>query len=344
MGKTYTRQELIDEALRFERENGRIPIKDDMMVFKGYPSFELYKKEFGSWSNALMEIFGYIPEDRKACNKSYRNNYTKQELINELLRFEELHGRIPSIHELKVKDGWICRTEFIKVFGSWEAALNETPFKTRIDINFFNPENMDLRKWNIVGYIIGDGNVHGNRLSITSSEDDKENLFNIHQYMKLDTKIYSREGDGKRLYTISKSCKRWIEDLELLGVLPNKSFTSKIPTWYIKTKEEAAAICRGIFDADGSITIHSNDHLYPKFSVSGSEELCNDYSFYLEKYCGIKCNPSKLKSIFVLQVNGTQCEKIYDFLYGHENFYIKRKKERFEKLINGTFSLETDKY
>ncbi len=145
--KIYTKQELIAEAFRFQRENGRIPNKDDMMVFKGYPSFELYKKEFGSWSNTLMEVFGYIPEDRKACNKSYRNNYTEQELINELLRFEELYGRIPSIHELKVKDGWICRAKFIKVFGSWEDALNETPFKTRaIDINFFNPENMNLRK------------------------------------------------------------------------------------------------------------------------------------------------------------------------------------------------------
>jgi hypothetical protein len=96
----------------------------------------------------------------------------------------------------KVKDRWICRTEFIKVFGYWGDALNETPFKTRdIDINFFNSKDMDLRKWYIVGYIIGDGNVHGNRLSITSSEDDKENLFNIHQYMKFDTEIYSREGD-----------------------------------------------------------------------------------------------------------------------------------------------------
>ncbi len=162
--------------------------------------------------------------------------------------------------------------------------------------------------------------------------------------MKLDTDVYSREGDGKRLYEIRKSCKRWIEDLELFGIVPNKSFVSEIPTWYIKTKEEAAAICRGIFDADGSITIHSKDPIYPKFSVSGSEEVCDHYAFFLEKYCDIKCNPNKLKSIFALQVNGTQCKKIYDFLYGHENFYIKRKKERFEKLINGTFAPENDVY
>jgi hypothetical protein len=60
ISKIYTRQELIDEALRFQRENGRIPIKDDMMVFRGYPSFELYKKEFGSWSNLLVYPFNFI--------------------------------------------------------------------------------------------------------------------------------------------------------------------------------------------------------------------------------------------------------------------------------------------
>jgi hypothetical protein len=45
-----------------------------------------------------------------------------------------------------------------------------------------------------------------------------------------------------------------------------------------------------------------------------------------------------------LQINGKQCKKIYDFLYGHENFYIKRKKERFEQLVNGTFTEEKDPY
>ena len=51
------------------------------------------------------------------------------------------------------------------------------------------------------------------------------------------------------------------------------------------------------------------------------------------------------REIFGIRIKGIErCQKIYDFLYGHENFHIERKKDRFEKLLNGTFTLENDNY
>jgi len=76
-----------------------------------------------------------------------------------------------------------------------------------------------------------------------------------------------------------------------------------------------------------------------------SKQLCENYAYLVKKNSDISCNVCKVGRIFGIRIKEiARCKKIYDFLYGHENFYIKRKKERFEKLLNGTFSLEDDSY
>ena len=160
--------------MRYKEENNRIPRQRDMLKCNGYPSWGRYYEDFGSWNNALNEVF-----------------YNKEYLIKELLRFEEENGRIPIPQEMKQEDGYIARSRYEEIFGSWANALKETPFKTRIDEYFFSPENMNVRKWYIVGYIIGDGCVSDNRLSIRTT--DRDNLYDMHQYMNLDTDVYIQQ-------------------------------------------------------------------------------------------------------------------------------------------------------
>lgn len=325
--RTADKEFLIAELLRFRNENNRIPVGLDMQISSGYPSLWEYIMRFGSWNNALNEVF-----------------YNKEYLIKEFLRFEEENGRIPKPHEIKREDGHIARSRYQEVFGSWAEAIRQTPFKTKIDEHFFSPENMTVRKWYIVGYIIGDGCVNDNRLSISTT--DKDNLYDMYQYMNLDTGIYiQQEDDSQTRYTIAKRNKQWFSDLGLYGIVPRKTFTSYIPLDYLKTPEKEAALLLGLFDSDGSISYHNLDYLSPVFSVCGSEQLCKDYSYLVKKNCDINCNVIKIGSIFGIRIKGIEkCQKIYDFLYGCENFHIKRKKERFEKLLNGKFSLEDDNY
>lgn len=327
--KVAKKEFLIAEVLRFRDENNRIPVQLDMQVSNGYPSLWQYVTKFRLWNNVLNEAF-----------------YNKEYLIREFLRFEDENGRIPRPHEMKEEDGYISRSRYQEVFGSWAEAIRQTPFKTRIDEYFFSPENMNPKKWYIVAYIIGDGCVSDGELSIPTSEKDKENLYAIHSYLNLNTTVYVRQGDdSQNIYVISKQNKQWFKDLALYGIVPRKSFISYIPLDYLKTAEEEAALLLGLFDSDGSISYQNWDYFSPVFSVYGSERLCKNYAYLVKKNCDINCNIFKTGSIFGIRIKGFEkCQKIYDFLYGHDNFYIKRKKERFEKLLNGTFTLENDNY
>jgi hypothetical protein len=134
--------------------------------------------------------------------------------------------------------------------------------------------------------------------------------------------------------------------LALYGVVERKSHISFLPLDYLRTIQDEAAIMRGLFDSDGSINYRKTAKGFePVFFICGSEQLMKDYAYLLQKNCNIDCKLLKHSSIFRLQIYGREkCNRIYDFLYGHENFYIKRKKERFEKLINGTFTPENDVY
>ena len=49
----YTDEFLINEVLRFKKENNKNPIRDDMQGKFGYPNYSTYKNRFGSWNETL---------------------------------------------------------------------------------------------------------------------------------------------------------------------------------------------------------------------------------------------------------------------------------------------------
>jgi hypothetical protein len=75
--KTYTRQELIREALRFEEEFNKIPSYTSMKQAAGYPPISAYIKEFRLWSNLLDEapfknkkVIGCVSVRKSRCRRT----------------------------------------------------------------------------------------------------------------------------------------------------------------------------------------------------------------------------------------------------------------------------------
>lgn len=113
------RKFLIGELLRFKDKNGRKPFQKDMCPSNGYPSYYMYKKEFGSWKNAIEEVFGV----KKPCNDS--NEKERGFLIAELQRFQEENGRIPKENDMLASNSYPCVDRYRKEFGSWPNARKE---------------------------------------------------------------------------------------------------------------------------------------------------------------------------------------------------------------------------
>lgn len=172
----YTRQYLIDELLRYEEEEGRIPNGKDINLKNGYPPRRAYINEFGSFSNALKAtpFKGKIEYSHQVRDI----NKSKEFLISEILRYYNTYLVVPQSCDMKSGNGFPSIKDYYETFGSWENALIGAGLLHKVDDNFFAIECMNLRKWYILGYIVGDGNVCNNYLNIAST--DKENFYDIY--------------------------------------------------------------------------------------------------------------------------------------------------------------------
>lgn len=119
--KMYPDEELLNELRLFEMEYGRIPIEKDFTNNPEYPSFVTYQKRFGSWNKALEKAFD-IKRDK--CEYA-REQYTDEELLNELRRFEKEYGRIPTEKDFVNNPEYPGFMTYIVRFGSWNNVLEK---------------------------------------------------------------------------------------------------------------------------------------------------------------------------------------------------------------------------
>lgn len=83
---TYTRQELLDGIQTFIVEEGRLPTSRDADTgWHGLPSVAAFKREFGSWREA-MQAFGMPADPRGGHNKGPSKHKAKAKKTKSRLR------------------------------------------------------------------------------------------------------------------------------------------------------------------------------------------------------------------------------------------------------------------
>jgi hypothetical protein len=105
---------LIDELNRVVQKLQKTPTRREYDEFAEFSSKSCVD-EFGSWNNMLREA-GFDPHSIQ--------DYSEQDLIEELQRLEEKLGRSPYYHEMK-KYSKFSVSPYKRKFGSWNDALRE---------------------------------------------------------------------------------------------------------------------------------------------------------------------------------------------------------------------------
>lgn len=209
------------------------------------------------------------------------------------------------------------------------------PRKYSLNENYF--ENIDSNnKAYVLGFIYADGSVSDYYLSIGLSAKDVEILYFIKNELNYGGKIYNHNNKtNDREYKIfSVSSKKIVNDLIKLGVIKNKTYLSKeLP---IYNKKYVGAFLRGFFDGDGSIYCNHNRGLFEyTVAFSGNLSVLTQVKSILMDFnissCKIRHRHNNDESC-MLEIKGNiNIEKFYVLLYGNAEFYLKRKKERFDE-------------
>lgn len=146
-----------------------------------------------------------------------------------------------------------------------------------------------------VGFLLGDGCVYRcygepRGLHVTLHKKDKPQLEALQQYFQTDAPIHERGNEVSLRLTRKALAVRLIQS----GIEPNKTMSVKAPA----TLENNRDFWRGLFDADGTITIVENQ---PYVAIYGTHRVCEQFIQYVKRLFDTtftKRKPTRNRSIW----------------------------------------------
>ena len=193
----------------------------------------------------------------------------------------------------------------------------------------------------LLGFLASDGNIskNGNKIRIELSIVDKEILEKIKKVVGIENPIRIREDKrGFVFASLEWSCSEHKKDLEKYNIVPKKTYILSPPT---KLNEKFYIdYIRGYFDGDGTINLNSSHGRKSlRWGICGASKpvlewiikvLENEYNI---PAINIHKDSSHEKNFYSFAYSTISARKIYNILYTENSLFLKRKKEKYEKLL-----------
>lgn len=227
--------------------------------------------------------------------------------------------------------------------------------------DFFQKVDSEEKSY-FLGLLYADGYNYkiGNFVTLALQERDKEILekFNesIHGNLNISSiKKSLKNPNWSDISYLQINSKKVCQDLENLGCIQKKSLILEFPNKSQVPENLIHHFIRGYFDGDGSIwegkrkkiiikdKCHKNGKREriihnKKFTITGSfkfisylQNLLSEELKFKKTNLNFRKNHNKVAT---LEYSGRlQIEKFYNYIYNNSKLYLKRKKEKFEKII-----------
>lgn len=311
---------------KFDENGGLVWLQDCFEKYQSGLTLKAIGLSCGASAQYILDRFNDFGLSTKKLSRSISNNdidkvvseYSSGKTIVEVSKTFKVNE--DSLHYLFDKLGIIREAGMTRV--SSEFLVKE--FFSRLDENsayYF-------------GFILADGNLWKNKVSIEIQRKDSEILEKFLTLTGLKCSVNYRDRLDKRtnktysMCSIGFSNKYLVESLVDIGLTESKSTKEKCPDIFKNNKH----FWRGIVDGDGSLNLR--DGHYPILSLCGSQEICKDFLIYCESI-DPKCTTKiyNLKGNFAsVTFNGTKCLKVVDHLYNDCEIYLPRKKKIAEEM------------
>lgn len=242
-----------------------------------------------------------------------------------------------SKRRLKIYNNGLSDKEIASKVGVSREAIWEWRERRSLPPNYISKEvdekifrRIDSKeKAYVVGFWIGDGFARSDSgYAIGFRQDDRSILEEIRSLLNSQHSIYSRK-DGYDLHIYSK------ELFEALSSNFDQPITERITQLPKVEGDLESHLIRGLFDADGCISLDKKDTCSQvEFSISGVENLLEEVREILESELGLSgVSVSKGDCTYQLKYAGNnQTPKIMQYLYENASLFINSKKEKWVNL------------
>lgn len=214
--------------------------------------------------------------------------------------------------------------------------------KYNVDDNYFSEINSHekaylLGVWYSDGYLVIEGD---NTKRIGLDVKDFDWLMDIGKELKSEAPLYKTQKENIKRLKITST--KIYDDLIKLGCFEHKTFLIDFPKKHQVPFEFLNSFILGILDGDGSITVATprKENWAPEVQITftGTKRLLEG----IQKYLGLtnlklfQRWPERNNNNYTLQISGIkQVSSVLKLLYKDAPaFCLKRKKEKYEKIIN----------
>lgn len=218
-----------------------------------------------------------------------------------------------------------------------------------INHSFFNPENQTADSAYVLGLIASDGCISAkdNQIYIELQREDRELLERVNNALenKREVKDYTnaRNYDNSKVYFFSRQIKN---DLSKFHLIPNKTYSKKYKFPELLKEEFFFNYLLGLFDGDGSV---KTSHDWAAWQIdTSSKDVAEQIQCRLKQYdIDININEERKTNITVyrcITYKKSNLLKLYNKLYVNvpTQLFLKRKYEKFTKILNDIVFHETD--
>jgi hypothetical protein len=216
--------------------------------------------------------------------------------------------------------------------------LQENYIKYKVNDNFFSIWSNNMAY--ILGFIMADGCLPYRAGKPSSSLDfglaklDKKILENINIMMESNFPIYTYDNmkSGHSRSSLYIRNKKIVSDLNGLGIMARKTFLLK---WIDCCPSEFHShLCRGYFDGDGSIFIHTNKKPSGKIIKKPAILICGTMSVLegILDSCKIYGKIYKHKPIFILRFYNKKAIEFCEWIY-KDSIEINRLSRKYDRYV-----------
>ena len=212
-----------------------------------------------------------------------------------------------------------------------------------VNTEYFNPKNITHESAYWLGFIMGDGSIQVNKLTIALAKRDEEHLKIFNKVVGLSTKLYYRETKSTSFNKTGTIChgvwtvlygKKMLKYMDDYNIKINKTKYGGIP----KIPEEYQnSFILGLLDSDGWISYDAKN----RYTVGwcGHQDTISFIQKCLEYHLDIKLNirnhhkNSSIKNITTSKKENLT--KITNWLLKDVNYSLERKRTKLQHIIRG---------
>ena len=265
----------------------------------------------------------------------------KKELLDNIDKYAELYlngASYAKITELIGGSstraiGWVSKT--LKEYGIEKRSAsdqNRNRFGYTLNKDAFDTDFSDETSSYFLGFILADGSLSMDRLSITIKQEDGYILKKLQEFLGMnygyrESSVFDKR-TLKRYYRATLALKdaKITSDLNAQNIFKNKSAEEKLPNIDWRSNRH---FWRGVVDGDGHVKALNGAPAV--LVLVGSEEIVNGFIEFADINVGfITKRPAvpvkhKNKILYHVQITGDDARNIAKFLYKDSSIRLERK-------------------